>query len=648
MLVGLLGAVLVYLPGLSNDLIFDDKRLTDGTIYGVYGGFDALRPRLLSYGSFVWLSSLFGDGWKSQRIFNLAVHLGTAYGLWLLVRGMMDKVSWPSEDETGPSADSKSAAASAGVILFLLNPVAVYAVAYLIQRSILMATFFSVWSLVLTLRAAEGRGLAYLPAGFLLYAMAVLSKEHAVLLPLPGLALYLMVRKPTGRERALIGVVSVVLMALALSFLVQRYGGIVGTTFDANSAEFVAQLERLRPGVSEDAYLLSVINQAWLFFKYGVMWVLPYVGWMSIDQRPPFPLSTTDFPQVLGLPIYLALLIGSGLLMLRYADWRRYLGFALFVPATLFGTEFATVWIQDPFVLYRSYLWAIGMPFLFAFPFVGARPTTVLAIASAISVLFAGLAFERVGSMSGNLSAWDDAARKLSVDGPAAEVGKGRAFMARGNLRFGQEFYSMALQDYDRALQVGELPGLVEYHRGLALQALGQFDAALQAYARAEAAGGTPETKHLLPLQKAQAYFRLKKISEAAAAAAEALATGRLEVAEQKVALDIAAKSHIQLGGHQEALDDFNALLKIDPDNRPARIGMALTLTKLRRFDEAAEALKLVLAEKDGADVRFGRAMLFASMGRAQDALSEAQLALRMKPNDPALRGLVLRLQGGA
>jgi hypothetical protein len=28
------------------------------------------------------------------------------------------------------------------------------------------------------------------------------------------------------------------------------------------------------------------------------------------------------------------------------------------VSALMFGTEFGTVWIQDPFVLYRGYLWA--------------------------------------------------------------------------------------------------------------------------------------------------------------------------------------------------------------------------------------------------------------------------------------------------
>ena len=41
------------------------------------------------------------------------------------------------------------------------------------------------------------------------------------------------------------------------------------------------------------------------------------------------------------------------------------------LPALLFVTEFATVWVQDPFVLYRGYLWAIGIPGLVFFLFHG-------------------------------------------------------------------------------------------------------------------------------------------------------------------------------------------------------------------------------------------------------------------------------------
>jgi hypothetical protein len=148
----LLGLALIYLPGLRNELVFDDVLLTDGTIFGGYGSLFELKQRLISYGSFVWLEGLFGEDWWKQRLVNIALHLGTVGGMWLLVRGLMGHVTWPENDDgEQPSTASRDAAASMGVLLFAFNPVAVYAVAYLIQRSILMATLFGVWSLVLTM-----------------------------------------------------------------------------------------------------------------------------------------------------------------------------------------------------------------------------------------------------------------------------------------------------------------------------------------------------------------------------------------------------------------------------------------------------------------------------------------------------------------
>ena len=36
-LIVLLAVLAVYLPGLRNELVFDDLRLTDGSIFGTYG-----------------------------------------------------------------------------------------------------------------------------------------------------------------------------------------------------------------------------------------------------------------------------------------------------------------------------------------------------------------------------------------------------------------------------------------------------------------------------------------------------------------------------------------------------------------------------------------------------------------------------------
>lgn len=641
-LVVLLAAAAVYLPGLHNALVFDDARLTDGTIFGSYGGLLDLRPRLISYGSFVWVDDWLGGGWPAQRIVNLLLHLGSAAGLWLLVRGLIESVSWTAE---AASRESQRAAAMAGAALFALNPVAVYAVAYLVQRSTLMASFFSVWCLVCVLHAGRHRRHRFLAGALGLYLLAILSKEHAVLLPIPAIALYLMLR-PLARRQAWAFGGALLLIASACSILLlSHYGHVAGQVFDQRSEEFVGYLESIKPGIRGHAWMLSAINQSWLFFRYGLLWAVPNVDWMSVDLRPAFPLSASEFPQVMGPPLFLLLTGGSIYLMARFADWRRYLGFSLFLPASLFATEFGTVWVQDPFVLYRSYLWAMGMPLLFAFPFVGARPKTIALVSGVIALAFCGLSFERVQSFRDDAALWADAADKHVLNDRRGEVGKGRAFMWRGNDFFVKGMFALALEDYQRALQAGEAPRRVHVHRAAALNMLGQAEAALSALDIAQGASGRLEKPSTIPLLRAQILARLRRYGEAGEFASQAL-EAKLDDDERALMLSLRAQARMQRAEFVGAVEDYRAVLELEKDNRPARIGYALALRSNGRLDEAIDELRGVLGRGDGADVRFGLALVFEAMGRRAEALSEARRALELKPGDAALRALAARLGG--
>ena len=146
----------IYLPGLRNELLFDDLRLSDGTIFGEYGSLLQFKQRLLSYGSFVWLQSLFGEGWWKQRIFNVALHLGTVAAIYALLKALLEHAKFPKEfEEQAHFGASRTAALQVGVALFALNPVAVYAVGYLVQRSIVMATLFAVLACWLFVRGLQ-------------------------------------------------------------------------------------------------------------------------------------------------------------------------------------------------------------------------------------------------------------------------------------------------------------------------------------------------------------------------------------------------------------------------------------------------------------------------------------------------------------
>ena len=641
----LIGLVAIYLPGLQGELISDDQRLADGTIFGGYRSFVDIKQRWLSYGSFVWIHELLGVGWWKQRVVNLLLHLGVTVFLYRLVRILVDQVQWPeSEGKSDPSrlARSKDAAVGFGVLVFAFNPVSVYAVAYLVQRSIVMATLFSVVCLYLTARAAQGGRFGLLLGAAAAYVAALSSKEHAVMLPLVALAVFLIVRRPSRREAWITASGALLLVLVGAGFLATRYRAILGTAFDAASQSYIMQLAALSPGIESKVYLLSIVNQAWLFINYGLLWLVPNVGWMSIDLRPAFPLAFTGFPHALGVPLYLGMAIGSVFLMARFGDWRRFLGLGLFAPTILFATEFATVWIQDPFVLYRSYLWAIGVPFLASILFIGTRPRTIAITAIVLGAILATLAVERVLSLKTESVAWADAAGKIDTKAPANAVGRWRPLMNRGNQYFQRRMLRVALSDYEAASRLGDPTGLADYHRGLVLQQLGRLEDALVAFS--EAGKRNSVFSGLPHFESGKILFGMGRYGQAIAEIDQALVRGLEDAGNKFTALKIRAQSNVKAGRAEAAVTDYRRALAISPADRSARIGLALALRGNGRNEEAMAVLNSIQSESDGWDVRFGRAIVLEAMGRRENAREEVRIALGMNPGNSLMQAFAEKL----
>src|SRR5262249_7216935 len=154
----------------------------------------------------------------------------------------------------------------------------------------------------------------------------------AILAPLAALPVYVLISRPSARRLVTLGSVGALLVIGAGLVLAQRYGDILGKPFDETSRVYLAQLGKLDPDAPRHAYALSIVNQAWLFMEYGARWVAPYAGWMSINMRPPFPLTWLSFPQAFGILAYPASIVGGAFLLIRYRDWRALAGLSILVP----------------------------------------------------------------------------------------------------------------------------------------------------------------------------------------------------------------------------------------------------------------------------------------------------------------------------
>jgi tetratricopeptide (TPR) repeat protein len=628
--------MLVYLPGLGYPLMFDDRLLSSGELFAQYGALSELKPRLLSYGSFVWGQSLFGEGWWKQRIVNLMLHLGVVIALWGFYREVLRHIHpAPSVDmhhaEARSDADYRNSPALwVALGFYALNPVAVYAVAYLIQRSILMATLFVVLALWLFALGVGKRRAGYFAGALLCYVLAVAAKEHALMAPLAALPVYVLIARPGARQLAIIGAMGVFLVTLVGGLLALRYGEIIAKPFDEYSSVFLAQLAVLGGDVGRNAYALSLLNQSYLFLKYGLYWLVPYGGWMAIDLRPPFPVSVFSWPHVLGVVGYLAVLLGGFWLLLKRRDGFALVGLSLLLPALLFATEFATVWVQDPFVLYRSYLWAIGVPGLLFFALHGIPARALVLVGVALGGLLTWQGVERIYTLSSLERVWSDAIAKQSED-PRA-VGRWFAYLNRAEDFLGREKLNEAYQDFMASSRLGDR-GLGQFNIGAIFGMSGRYQESLAALDEAARQG---YAGFGLDYQRGVALQGLGRAEDARAAWLAALARATPDA--RGSILSALGKNALATNHAAEAVNYFAEASALAPEDANMRANLGMAHIASGDFAKAFALFDDLAKTSPTGPVYYGRALANHGLKRKARALEDIDAALLQASDNPALR----------
>lgn len=626
----------------THGLIFDDSGLA--ALVKQYASLDALRPRLLAYGSFAWLEQ--GLGWDhggaAQRVVNLIIHGGVVLGLFILHRGLFATLSQPRSEpmlsvDPGRQTQRLTLALGIGVLMFAAHPMAVYAVGYLIQRSILMATLFVVWGLVAFSWSLRGGHWLGYPLALGCYLLAMLSKEYALAAPVVALGIYIWLARPSRPALLRLGLAFGALIGVAGFVLLSHYSNVIGEAFDPSARAFVEQLGKVSPEAAEQAYGLSVLNQAWLFLRYGFFWFVPNVWAMSIDLRPPFPTSFGSFPQLLGPVIYLALIgLGVWLLLTRRDRWGLF-GLYLLMPLALFVTEFSSVWIQDPFVLYRSYLWAIPLPGLWALALTRLRVDNLLAFGACLVIVLGILAHERVSSMRDSYTVWSDAAHKIDLNAPDSAVGRWRAFMNRGSFHLGNKAFEAATQDFEMAVRLGNPFGTVDYSLGAAYNMMGKHDEAARALSAAIDKGFTDPAVFY---ERGKANARLGRSAEAFADFTRMLETAgdpRVKLLAHKER----AESGLRLGRMAAVIDDYSAILAANPADHKARFNLGMALVALKRYPDALTQFReIVRAEANNAAATYGLALAYHLSGEAHNAKAMVERALQLDAHNPSYKRL--------
>lgn len=498
----LLAVIALYAGSLSAPLVFDDGTFFDdpSNIAKYSHAYFSLELRWLPYASLARTVNWLGFDIFWLRLGNVLLHAANAIALFFLLRRLFQVTLVNNNAPDGIPA-SLTWFAFFGALIFALHPVAVYGVAYLIQRSTLMATLFVLLMLRVYLEGLLRGGWYWMLAAVLFYFAAVYSKEHSIAAPGVALALTLLIRKPSAALFKQIAPYAILLALIAATIIyVLTTRGLLGAAYEPNAIGILYASARMQ-GLTDlpNVYLLSILTQSWLFFKYLGLWLVPNPAWMSVDMREPFAMSLFGW-HTLGLIAFLAYFCAAVWLLLKQGRMGL-LGFALLFPWILFLTELSTVRAQEPFVLYRSYLWMPGLfaalPVVFGWfspkkacpePFDRLRINSAqrsrrgFMLLGVVCLLLIPLTLNRLNTFSSTLLLWDDA-EKLVRNKPYV-YGIERIYFNRGTELGQLKHYDEAIADFSKAIAAHPFDFMYG-NRATAYYSLGKYQEALRDYDRA-------------------------------------------------------------------------------------------------------------------------------------------------------------------
>ena len=571
------GVFLLYAGAYHYPLVFDDRFINRVQLPQMAVACAALKVRCIPDSTFglSYLAVGFDLFWF--RFGNVLCHALAVLACFLFLDRLFEAVRRQQPDGAGAYAPARDRLlAFCGAALFAVHPVTVYGVAYLAQRSIVMATLFSLLSLAAFVRALSGGGRRWLWLSVLLYGAALWSKEHAVMLPAVAAAVAVLLGKRLPGPR-LEWLALIAAIAVAAAFITFKREFVIGTVYEYYTRELSALKDAGAPALDPvNAYLGSVVTQASLFFKYLLLWLVPYPGWMSVDLRQPMASGPFAWPHVLGVPAFLAYGTAAVLLILRRGTLGL-LGLGLLFPWLLFFTEFVTVRVQEPFVLYRGYLWMAGLPAML--PFLAGRLSARIIIVGcvALALVFGVAMRDRLATFAGELALWDDAVRK-NTDLSLAFVDRGYDNRAAALLRAGR--LDAALRDLEMALKLNPRSSHAYVNRALVLSQKGERERALADFDRAIELDSAFANAH------AERCLLLIKMEEPA-----------------------------------RALESCNAALRLAPDLPAARLNRAVLHMRAQRMAEALADLERVLVFEPASGMAlYNRGRIYRNLGRAAES----------------------------
>lgn len=486
----LIAVAAVYAQFVSSALVFDDHNVATATASGAFAlGPFPLAPRSIPYFSIAFFNVVSADNIAWNRWFNIGLLICTTLALAAFLKRAFNRL------EAEDVSDYTSTIALCTCAWFVVNPISAYGVAYLAQRTILMATLFSLVSATLYLRAqSENRSVDLLSAG-LCACLAMLCKEHALLLPFAIAALTPLAKEWNRITIRRCATFTVFLLPMCW-WVVSNRAPEAGSTYEVYSGDILSQFSLPSPYSDiGGTWGMSITTQLGLFLRYLGSWFWPNPAYLSADLRIDFDQYWSG-PNGYLLALISASLIASALLQSRSKSARpelRLISAGIAYSAILFMVELSVVRVQEPFVLYRSFLWMPGYALIFSglLAIVVQKinlwnkkaATTSLILLPLLPLAMIPWTVDRLHSLESEESVWRDALLKLPRP---STPGADRIYYNLAGEAYKRKDYSSALDFSERVVR--QNPGAFQGYLalGTSLIALGKLNEAEKAFDKAE------------------------------------------------------------------------------------------------------------------------------------------------------------------
>ncbi len=610
-------ALFLYTRALVHPYAYDSTQLAELDFYNeLLSGFSPFSMRVWPQLLFALIHKFYGESPTPQMAVNLLFHTLNGILIYQITTTIFSRLR----------LHFSKALPLFIALLFILSPIGVYAVAYHIQRFVIMALFFSLLMHLLLIKAWCDEKPVFYFAGIVCYYFAITCKEQAAVSLLVSAVILFTLNRPTISQIKKTVPYLVVLFFMA-GVALYKNQHILFRHYEYNAQHMLnAAVHPLAAMSTPALHALSALNQAGLFFRYLFLTIVPYTGWMSIYGPLPFPQGFSLAPACYGIS-FLVFVCSSLFLIFKPSPSLKLVGLALATVALSFLPEFWPIRITENFALYRAYLWT---PFLFlTLPWVHEKiiknKTAFFASLALLGILFTLIAKERLATMSDQLVLWQDAADKVALDAEK-RPGSYRIYTDLGLANLEKSRIKDAITALETAVKLYPQYTDALNKLGVAHTQIRDYEKALNYFDQVL----TIDKKNVLAhVNRGGALNELKRVDEA--------------YDEYKIAVEldpqfISARLNLanlcaDNGKLDEAKANYEEILNIDPKHSLTHFNLGNLLKRMRNVADAKNHYKLAIMLDDKMyQAKFNLALILIEEGQTDEALKNFSDVIRLNP----------------